>query len=291
MLSFLQKTGAITGSKIRKVEPLLSARYYLSTSVTNDNNNNANHQPPEVTLYQYNICPFCHKAKALLSYANIPYQTVEVNPLTKGELKPWSGDYRKVPIAIIDGKQINGSDKIVDELLQNDFVSKFLQTKKWNNDGDMECFAADPTAVKWVEFAQKDLAALLYPNICSSISDSYQAFNYVHNVPEFSTMQRYSIQGIGSLAMYFAASKIKSKRGITDEKEALNNALSLWEAEGLENGKKKYSSGKSYPSMGDIAVFGTLWSVDGLIKAIPEDKVTLLEWYERMKMDVTLDKA
>jgi len=44
---------------------------------------------PSVTLYQYAICPFCNKAKALLSYAGIDYEAVEVNPLTKAELKPW----------------------------------------------------------------------------------------------------------------------------------------------------------------------------------------------------------
>jgi hypothetical protein len=42
---------------------------------------------PSVTLYQYQICPFCNTAKAVLAYANVPYETVEVNPLTKAELK------------------------------------------------------------------------------------------------------------------------------------------------------------------------------------------------------------
>lgn len=52
---------------------------------------NAHHQgdAPAVTLFQYTICPFCSQAKALLSYADIDYETVEVNPLTKAELKPW----------------------------------------------------------------------------------------------------------------------------------------------------------------------------------------------------------
>ena len=44
---------------------------------------------PSVTLYQYRICPFCNKAKEFLAYADIRYDAVEVNPLTKAELKPW----------------------------------------------------------------------------------------------------------------------------------------------------------------------------------------------------------
>ena len=173
---------------------------------------------PSITLYQYAICPFCHKAKAFLSYANVSqYESIEVNPLTKAELKPWSGDYRKVPIAKIDGKQVNGSDEIVDALLDHPYVIESLE-QKWNDkDGtnnnthkkmDMEFFRGES---KWTDFAQKDLAALLYPNICSTLTDSYNAFNYVHDVKHFSLLQKLSIQSIGSLAMYFAASKIKCK--------------------------------------------------------------------------------
>ena len=62
----------------------------------------------EVVLYQYATCPFCNKVrrewlrhvawwsrdaplqlKAFLDYHKIPYKVVEVNPLTKKELK-WS---------------------------------------------------------------------------------------------------------------------------------------------------------------------------------------------------------
>ena len=37
----------------------------------------------------------------------IPYTCVEVNPLTKAELK-WS-EYRKVPVAMIDGEQVGAA--------------------------------------------------------------------------------------------------------------------------------------------------------------------------------------
>lgn len=46
----------------------------------------------ELTLYQYEICPFCNKIKALLDLLNVPYTTIEVNPLSKSELKGWSVD-------------------------------------------------------------------------------------------------------------------------------------------------------------------------------------------------------
>ncbi|KAE9588266.1 hypothetical protein Lal_00002755 [Lupinus albus] len=42
-----------------------------------------------VVLYQYEACPFCNKVKAFLDYYDIPYKVVEVNPLSKKEIK-WS---------------------------------------------------------------------------------------------------------------------------------------------------------------------------------------------------------
>ena len=63
---------------------------------------------PAVTLYQYEICPFCSKAKALLDYHSIPYRTVEVNPVAKKELA-FTPDYKKVPIAVIDGEQVRAA--------------------------------------------------------------------------------------------------------------------------------------------------------------------------------------
>lgn len=147
----------------------------------------------EVTLYQYAICPFCNIVKSVLHYSKTPYQAVEVNPLTKAEIK-WSEDYKKVPIATLGDKPFFGSDNIVEGLLAKD----------GNNNTQL-------VASKWTKYASDDLAPLLYPNLCSTISKSYKAFDYVHQVNSFSTVQRYSIQSIGSLAMYFAASKIKSK--------------------------------------------------------------------------------
>ena len=131
---------------------------------------------PEITLYQYHICPFCNITKSLLEYTKLDYEKIEVNPLTKAELKPWSGEYKKVPIAVIDGKQVNGSEEILDAIL---IVSNKVQKDEENimiNDDD---FRKSDNAQKWTRFAIDDLAALLYPNICGTLSDSYDAFGYV----------------------------------------------------------------------------------------------------------------
>ena len=71
----------------------------------------------EVLLYQYKICPFCNSVKALLHHQNIPYSSVEVNPLTKSQLG-WSKEYKKVPVAVFqDGEVVNDSAQIMDAVL------------------------------------------------------------------------------------------------------------------------------------------------------------------------------
>ena len=162
---------------------------------------------PTITLFQYAICPFCNINKALLAYSNTPYSITEVNPLTKAELK-FSPEYRKVPIAMIDENQINGSKEINEALLDLNFVKQNISQK---SDLPMEIFANSDNAKQWQDFARDDLAPILYPNICRSFGESYQAFGYVDGVGEFSGMQKALIRSIGSFAMYFAASKIKCK--------------------------------------------------------------------------------
>lgn len=50
-----------------------------------------------------------------------------------------------------------------------------------------------------------------------------------------------------------------------------------------------FASGKDEPNMGDVAVFGTLRSVEGLpahSEAIVERGGVIPEWYDRMKEQV-----
>ena len=256
-------------------------------------------QAPDIKLYQYHICPFCNITKSVLSYAKLDYEKVEVNPLTKQELKPWSGDYKKVPIAIIGEEQVNGSEKIIEALLNTPYVQEYLETR-WNNDDDttakmtLQQFQHSENSLKWMRYAVDDLAGLLYPNICGTLSDSYDAFSYVKSVDSFTGGQKLSIQFLGSLAMYFAASKVKSKRNITDEKKALEEALDRFEHEGLDDGKLTFCSGLSTPDLGDLAVFGVLYSVNGLkahTDSIQLRGGAVKEWYDRIHLSVMGEKA
>jgi microsomal prostaglandin-E synthase 2 len=236
---------------------------------------------PSIQLYQYAICPFCHKVKALLAYSGLKYEIIEVNPLNKAEIK-WSKDYKKVPIAKLDGTSLLGSDEIMKGILEDSRIASNLE-KRWDGRMTMARFQHKDTK-KWVDFANDELSSLLYPNICRTVGDAYAAFGYVNEVESFSPFQRVAIRSIGSLAMYFAASRVKKKRRITDEQQALNLLLDRFEKEGLKNGDS-FLSGADEPNLGDLAIYGTLRSIEGLPvhdRLIRERGGNMGRWYDRV---------
>lgn len=55
-----------------------------------------------ITLFQYQTCPFCCKVRAFLDFHGINYNVVEVDGVTKKDLK-WSGS-KKVPSLLVETK-------------------------------------------------------------------------------------------------------------------------------------------------------------------------------------------
>jgi microsomal prostaglandin-E synthase 2 len=254
-----------------------------------------------VNLYQYKICPFSNIAKVVLTYHQVPYRSIEVNPLTKAELK-FSKDYRKVPIVQRDQQQWNGTD----EILQH-FAYDNNNTVSSSPAGDNDSFASSPSSQQWQDFARNKLAPLLYPNLCNTLTNSFRAFDYVHQEPNFTVLQKYSIQYVGSLAMYFAASKIKKKYQLDDVRVALDEALLALE-EGLMDASNNNNNnndttnisflnphGAHEPHLGDLAVFGVLKGLEGL--PILENDILrdprfprIQQWYQAMDQQVELKK-
>jgi hypothetical protein len=79
---------------------------------------------------------------------------------------------------------------------------------------------------------------------------------------------------------------------MTDEREALRKALAQWEEKGLKKGQNTFSSGSTFPDMGDLCVYGVLKSVSGL--KVHEEAIldhqnggALLDWYLRMEHEMT----
>lgn len=226
----------------------------------------------EITLYQYRICPFCHRVRSLLDYLQIDYKTIEVDPLTKTELS-FSKDYKKVPVAIVNNDVIGDSNKIIKEILE--LIKNNDNKKKFN----MKEFVTDDTD-EWIEWSEKKLAVMLYPNITRSFEESWETFAYVNDVKEWSIPHRFVVRVLGTGAMSFANKKIKEKYGIKDEREELKQVLNHWVN---AVGKKKFLHGDKI-TVADLMVFGVLRSINKTrtFDEIMNNNTNLNEWYNRV---------
>ncbi|CAG0878482.1 unnamed protein product [Darwinula stevensoni] len=73
----------------------------------------------QLTLYQYQSCPFCCKVRAFLDYYGLPYNVIEVNPVFRQQMT-WS-KWKKVPVLLASSDngfyQLNDSSMIISSIM------------------------------------------------------------------------------------------------------------------------------------------------------------------------------
>ncbi|KAL7589687.1 uncharacterized protein LOC111917703 [Lactuca sativa] len=223
--------------------------------------------PKEVVLYQYESCPFCNKVKAFLDYYDVPYKVVEVNPLSKKEIK-WS-DYKKVPILMVDGQPLQDSSAIIDQMRTK--LSPVKSTSVVNDDEEEK---------KWRRWVDDHLVHMLSPNIYRNTSEALESFNYITSNGNFSYTEKYTVKYAGAAAMYFVSKKLKKKYNITDERTALYEACETW-VDALDG--RDFLGGLK-PNLADLAVFGVLRPIRYLTSGKDMVEHTRIgEWYARME--------
>ncbi|KAG7383449.1 Prostaglandin E synthase 2 [Phytophthora boehmeriae] len=228
---------------------------------------------PSVVLYQYEPCPYCCKVKAVLDYLKIPYQVVEVNPLTKKETKAFT-DYRKVPVCRIDDEVVVDSSAIISRLREVSVASK---TNKESEDALAE-------EQQWREWVDKKLIILTPPNIYRTVPEALQAFDYCLTEGKFTPMERRMSKYAGAVIMYLIAKRSKKKYGIEDERQALYSALDSW-VDAV--GDNRPFLGGDEPNMADLSVFGVLRAMNGLDTYNDMMRETSIEpWFTRMTAKV-----
>ncbi|KAI5655954.1 hypothetical protein M9H77_24747 [Catharanthus roseus] len=225
-------------------------------------------RPEDVVLYQYEACPFCNKIKAFLDYYDLPYKVVEVNPISKKEIK-WS-EYKKVPILMVDGEQMVDSSDIIDRLYQRIQSEAKIDIRSDNAEEEK----------KWRGWVDNHLVHVLSPNIYRSTSEALESFDYITSHGNFSFTERIVAKYAGAAAMYFVSKKLKKKHNITDERAALYDAAEAW----VDALKGRDFLGGSKPNLADLSVFGVLRPIRYLKSGKDMVEHTLIgDWYSRME--------
>ncbi len=227
--------------------------------------------PAQLDLYQYSICPFCCKTKALLKFSDTLYSGVEVNPLTKVQFKAIAElgeteeerSYKKVPVAVFRGsdgeviERVNGSSSIIAKVLEAKGVE------------------ASEESLKWLKWADEYLAVRIYPALTDTFSSSLNAFSYLDET-DFTTFEKMSAKYVGALAMVLANGKIKKKYNLGDVNEELRSAVKIWCNEAI--GDKKFQGGDAI-SVADVGVYGILKGLEG----VEGDWIDIVMGDERLK--------
>jgi microsomal prostaglandin-E synthase 2 len=221
------------------------------------------HKP---TLYGFQTCPFCWKVRSLLNWKGVDYSSVEVDPVTKAEIR-WAG-WKSVPVFVdADGTQVNDSNSIlhyIDEKLGG--AARFARAGE-NEEQD-----------RWLAFSDQTLAKSIVPVVYGSFRSSLAAMAYVTSVERFSRWQAWKAKWIGAVVMRLIG---RSRAKMFDLPPAENLAAQL---DRLAGAFRPDFLGGTVPDGGDFANYGILRATQGLRGFdIVAGHPTAGPWYRRMQ--------
>jgi microsomal prostaglandin-E synthase 2 len=225
----------------------------------------------DVTLYQFELCPYCHKVCAGLELKGIAYRKVQVNPMNKKELPalPASAP-RKVPVLEISGKLLWDSTEIL-TYLDETFPSavRFLPD-------DPAARAKTLEIEDWVDDA---LTFALPTVIYGTWGEAIKAAQVTARTSNFGFFQNAMVRTGGSLIMHQVSKRILAKRGQRDGRSWLSSELDKFEA---WLGDQPFVCGEAL-TLGDVATHGAL----SCIKEFPAfeemmRRPRLSAWYGRV---------
>ncbi|MEZ4814248.1 MAG: glutathione S-transferase N-terminal domain-containing protein [Bdellovibrionota bacterium] len=221
-------------------------------------------------LYQYEVCPFCWKARVALSLKKAPYEKVEVHPLNKKEIA-FSDGYKKVPIYVDSvGAQVNDSNEIMKHI-----DKEFADGPKLFADENSEEAKELQKWLDWSETYVKAVPPLIYDNLPNAL----KAFDYITKVGNFSTLQKMTIKYSGAFVMKMVAKKSKERQNIEDPAEHILVKMNEWTA---ALGGNPFRGGAT-PDASDAAVFGITLSMKGLpAYELTQKNPEFYAWMKRM---------
>ncbi len=224
----------------------------------------------QATLYQFELCPFCHKVKAGLDLKGIKADRVEVNPMNKKELPELPEEApKKVPVIELDGRLVYDSTdilKLLDEVKPE--VSPFLPTDETQRAKALEI-------EDWVD----DVLTFALPTVIyGTWGEAAKAAQVTARTSNFGFVQNMAVRAGGSMIMHQVAKRILKKNGKTDGRAWMTENLDQIEAWLQDD----FLVGPEL-SLADVAVQGALTCVTEFpvfesIMARPK----IATWYKRV---------
>ena len=225
-----------------------------------------------VTLYQFELCPFCHKVKATLDVKGIDYRKVEVNPMSKAELPALPDDApKKVPVIEVGGEVVFDSTAIMSFLDERyDSGPKLVP-----EDAGKQARSAEVEA--WVD---DEFAMALPTVIYGTWGEALKAAQVTAKTSNFGFLQNIGVRAGGPLIMHQVAKRILKKNGRRDGHAWVSDTLDTFEQ---WLGDEDFVTGDEV-SLGDVAMHGAISCVrDFPVFETIMRRPVLAAWFERVQ--------
>jgi microsomal prostaglandin-E synthase 2 len=225
----------------------------------------------DLTLYQFELCPFCHKVRAGLELKGLPYRKVEVNPMTKKELPALPADApRKVPVLQ------SGTDTVADSTAILTFLDEKFPGKVGFRPADD---AAHKKAAEIEEWVDSELIYALPTVIYGTWGEALKAAQVTARSSNFGWLQNLGVRAGGSLIMHQVAKRLLQKRGKTDAHRWVHESIDQFEQ---WLGDRPFVTGSEL-SVADVAMHGALSCVKSFpVYAEIMQRTKVAGWFDRV---------
>ncbi|EFJ44640.1 hypothetical protein VOLCADRAFT_82699 [Volvox carteri f. nagariensis] len=233
--------------------------------------------PSKITLYQYEVCPYCCKVRAFLDYYKLPYTVIEVNPLTKGELK-WSS-YKKVPVVKLDEEVVVDSSAIMSRLAKDNPPTVVPPPPPLPSSSSSSL----EEEVLWRKWVDEKLVKVLTANIYRNWDESVETFKYITEQTGWSWGAREVARWAGAVMMWQVGKRMPAKYGIEgDLRMALYDVANDFADNALRG--RRFAGGDVAPNLADLAAFGVIRAVrqTGAFRDMMAN-TRLAPWYAAME--------
>eukprot|EP01083_Nonionella_stella_P072134 194280_1 len=221
----------------------------------------------DITLYQFESCPFCTKVRTYMDFHKMPYKIKYVIPMPhkiKHDLKSFGLKSTKVPTILVDGSEISDSTKIIDDLEKRRF-SDSVQPKSES---------------EWRKWSDEHLVKLLPVNVYGNLIESFQMAQFIASTcPNLSVGMKLVFRTIVPIFLYRAHQKKKTTLKGTP-RQALYEECEKW----MKQFDGKFFGGEK-PNLADLSVFGYLKAIEKTYAS--RDilaNTSIAAWYKRMDL-------
>jgi microsomal prostaglandin-E synthase 2 len=226
----------------------------------------------DLTLYQFELCPFCHKVRAGLELKGLAYRKVEVNPMTKKELPPLPADApRKVPVLTCGSDTVPDSTAIL-AYLEEKFPGKVRFTPATE---DAQKRSAEIEA--WVD---DEFTFALPTVIYGTWREAIKAAQVTARSSNFGFVQNLGVRAGGSLIMHQVSKRLLAKRGKSDAHAWVRESIDQFET---WLGDRDFVTGEAL-SLGDVAMHGAISCVREFpVHAEIMNRPRVASWFDRVQ--------